>query len=142
MGRIQGHQVTRRCGAIRFNGCFRSEMRDYAIVPGIAILVTENNQVIRHRCVRRGLFQFFAEFFGFAGRSIGEVNVIKVRSPASAGRCDWRWTLSESERRKTDREQDLNCEFHRVARRLSPDIEAVNANLLQCVAYAENLRDR
>src|SRR5439155_4314371 len=65
----KGRGLNRRLGA---------DMGDQAIIPGIAFLMAEKNEMPRHRVFRIWCFQQVRQLDGFAGGSLAKVNVVNV----------------------------------------------------------------
>jgi hypothetical protein len=58
------------------------------VIPCVAILVTEDNKMVRHRIARIWCFQPIAQLERFSQRGLGEMDMINVSPfPGSGDRC-------------------------------------------------------
>src|SRR4029077_3644643 len=71
--------------ASSFHSRFWPEVRDDNIIPCIAILMTQDNKVIRHRIVGIRRLQPIAQLNRFAESGLGEMDMINVGAFASPG---------------------------------------------------------
>src|SRR5437870_812444 len=90
-------------------------MGDYAIIPRVAILVPENDDVIGHRQSLVSFLEFFGELLGFAGRGIREVDMVEIGAAAGGGgSCGWSRgrRLRERDRREGEGNECGDNDFH------------------------------
>src|SRR5207247_9818823 len=85
MPRAEVTFVWRHSSASSLYGRFWPEVRNDNVIPGVAILVTQNNKVIRHRIVGIRRLQPIAQLGRFTESGLGEVDMINVGAFAGAG---------------------------------------------------------
>jgi hypothetical protein len=60
-------------------------MRDNHIIPGVAVLMAKDNEMIRHRVIGIGRFEPIAQLHRFAQRGLCEMDMIDVGSFSGSG---------------------------------------------------------
>src|ERR1700731_2570701 len=66
-------------GPRRVDGRARSHMLDDRIIPAVSVLVAKNQDVSRHGSRGIWFLKVIGKLSGFAGRGLGEVDVVDVR---------------------------------------------------------------